>query len=143
MQHLDPAQIIQSLKEFANNNLMGESLNTVAKQIGEIEEVVSMQKQGLVSDDEANLKIRGIITNSMFEHDRIVNPANTKFVNSISALAKGTGHFKQTRSEATATQTCCKCGASCPLESFRDECSRREYGMTRWCQNCQDEFFGA
>ena len=39
---------------------------------------------------------------------------------------------------------CVKCGKTgITPDSFTDDCSRREYNITRFCQACQDEFFAA
>ena len=36
---------------------------------------------------------------------------------------------------------CVKCGQ--PAVDFRDELSRKEFGISGFCQSCQDETFGA
>ena len=41
----------------------------------------------------------------------------------------------------------CKAGGQCVMcgefdLSFRDELSRKEYGISGFCQGCQDDFFG-
>jgi hypothetical protein len=41
--------------------------------------------------------------------------------------------------EAKAKGICAKCGKDATV--FTDECSKREYGITQWCQICQDGFF--
>ena len=43
------------------------------------------------------------------------------------------------RSLATAVCVCCKQEAA----SFKDELSKREYGISGLCQKCQDEVFGS
>jgi len=35
---------------------------------------------------------------------------------------------------------CVTCGG--PVSEFRNELSRKEYGISGMCQNCQDEIFG-
>jgi predicted RNA-binding Zn-ribbon protein involved in translation (DUF1610 family) len=41
--------------------------------------------------------------------------------------------------EAKAKNICAKCGKDAIV--FTDTLSKREYGITQWCQICQDEFF--
>ncbi len=39
---------------------------------------------------------------------------------------------------------CVTCGNTKVSPSdFRDDVSRKEFGLSRMCQNCQDDFFGA
>lgn len=39
---------------------------------------------------------------------------------------------------------CPFCSTTCDISSFRDDCSRKEYGISGLCQNCQDiTFFGS
>jgi hypothetical protein len=33
------------------------------------------------------------------------------------------------------------CGKDVSFKDFRDEKSWKEYGMSGWCQECQDKFF--
>lgn len=33
------------------------------------------------------------------------------------------------------------CGQIVDVDNFRDELSRKEYGLSALCQNCQDKFF--
>jgi hypothetical protein len=35
---------------------------------------------------------------------------------------------------------CCQCGG--PAEEFKDELSMKEYRTSKWCQVCQDKFWG-
>ena len=49
--------------------------------------------------------------------------------------------FGRVRSLAMAVGDCVKCGGR--ASDFRDELSRREYGITGYCQKCQDEVFGS
>ena len=38
---------------------------------------------------------------------------------------------------------CCQCGSTkVKRENFRDALSWKEFSLTRWCQRCQDNFFG-
>ena len=37
---------------------------------------------------------------------------------------------------------CVSCGSNVSYDSFRDELSRKEYGLSRLCQKCQDLVFG-
>ena len=53
------------------------------------------------------------------------------------AKAQGKG---MTRSQALRTNCCASCGGS--ATQFRDDCSKREYQLTAWCQTCQDATFG-
>jgi hypothetical protein len=48
--------------------------------------------------------------------------------------------FGRSPSLAKATGQCVSCGEF-NLE-FRDELSRKEYGISGFCQGCQDDFFG-
>lgn len=49
--------------------------------------------------------------------------------------------FGRSRNIALATGQCVKCGEF-NLE-FRDEISRKEYGISALCQCCQDGIFGS
>ena len=48
--------------------------------------------------------------------------------------------FGRSRNLAIAGNQCVKCGAH-NLE-FRDELSRKEHGLSGFCQSCQDDIFG-
>jgi len=48
--------------------------------------------------------------------------------------------FGRSRSLAIAGDGCVKCGEV--ATDFRDELSRKEYGISGFCQGCQDEIFG-
>ncbi len=48
--------------------------------------------------------------------------------------------FGRSRELAQAENSCVKCGGR--ADTFRDEVSKREYGISKFCQQCQDEFFG-
>ncbi|MAH49056.1 hypothetical protein CMI37_24730 [Candidatus Pacearchaeota archaeon] len=48
--------------------------------------------------------------------------------------------FGRSRNLAIAGNQCVKCGAH-NLE-FRDELSRKEHGISGFCQSCQDDVFG-
>ena len=49
--------------------------------------------------------------------------------------------FGRSRTLAIAGGGCVKCGQ--PAVDFRDELSRKEFGISGFCQSCQDEIFGA
>ena len=48
--------------------------------------------------------------------------------------------FGRSRSLAIAGNGCVKCGES--AVDFRDEISRKEFGISALCQSCQDGIFG-
>ena len=48
--------------------------------------------------------------------------------------------FGRSRSLAIAGNGCVKCGES--AVDFRDELSRKEFGISALCQSCQDGIFG-
>ena len=43
------------------------------------------------------------------------------------------------KKQAIRDEVCNLCGE--PILSFKDELSKREYGISGCCQNCQDELF--
>ena len=45
--------------------------------------------------------------------------------------------------ELVAQKKCPFCQKEVHLNSFRNELSRKEYGISGICQKCQDDFFGA
>ena len=47
--------------------------------------------------------------------------------------------FGRSRNLAVAGKSCVSCGK--PATDFRDELSRKEFGISGLCQRCQDEFF--
>lgn len=49
------------------------------------------------------------------------------------------------RRVAMAQKKCMPAPLGCgkPIESFRDALSEREYGISGFCQQCQDDVFGA
>ena len=49
--------------------------------------------------------------------------------------------FGRSRTLAIAGKGCVKCGES--AVDFRDELSRKEFGICGLCQTCQDGIFGA
>ena len=49
--------------------------------------------------------------------------------------------YRRSREVAKAGGQCVKCGAF-DLK-FRDDLSQDEYHISVWCQDCQDDFFGA
>ena len=48
--------------------------------------------------------------------------------------------FGRSRMLAIAGNQCVKCGK--PANSFKDELSKKEYGISGFCQSCQDDIFG-
>lgn len=48
------------------------------------------------------------------------------------------------RTTAITDHTCLKPPLGCgkPITGFRDELSRKEYGISGFCQDCQDSIFG-
>ena len=48
--------------------------------------------------------------------------------------------FGRSRTLALAGNQCVKCGES--ATDFRDELSQKEYGISGFCQSCQDGVFG-
>jgi hypothetical protein len=50
--------------------------------------------------------------------------------------------FGRSRSLAIAGGGCVKCGDIVFSTDFRDELSRKEYGISGLCQCCQDGIFG-
>jgi len=63
------------------------------------------------------------------------SPEMTSFLDALSRQIHG-----RTRSECVENRICVACGAE--VTEFRDECSAREYDLTGYCQDCQDETFG-
>ena len=48
--------------------------------------------------------------------------------------------FGRSRLLAIAGNSCVKCGE--PAVDFRDEISKKEFGISGFCQVCQDDIFG-
>ncbi len=48
----------------------------------------------------------------------------------------------KTRTEAITSDTCVSCESDCSPESFADDLSKVEYGISGLCQKCQDQVFG-
>jgi hypothetical protein len=48
--------------------------------------------------------------------------------------------FGRSRTLAIAGNGCVKCGES--AMDFRDELSKKEFGISGFCQSCQDDIFG-
>jgi predicted restriction endonuclease len=44
--------------------------------------------------------------------------------------------------EAVENNRCPICGAEIDPNDFRDELSKKEYGISGLCQGCQDDIFG-
>lgn len=63
------------------------------------------------------------------------SPAMQAFVDQFAKSA-----FGRSNTEALAERVCVTCGK--PVGTFRDELSRREYGISGTCQECQDKVFG-
>lgn len=51
--------------------------------------------------------------------------------------------FGRTNSESIKESLCVTCGKPVGISSFRDALSRREYGISGMCQECQDSVFGS
>lgn len=51
----------------------------------------------------------------------------------------GLNMFGRSRAQSASNGTCVTCGGD--ATEFRDELSRREYGISRMCQRCQDSVF--
>lgn len=47
--------------------------------------------------------------------------------------------FGRTRSESLRQNICVDCGGN--ATTFRDELSKKEYGLSGLCQNCQNKIF--
>jgi hypothetical protein len=47
--------------------------------------------------------------------------------------------FGRSRQVAGDNQLCISCG--CDANHFRDDLSRKEYGISKLCQDCQDKVF--
>jgi hypothetical protein len=58
--------------------------------------------------------------------------------NFLNGLAKD--FFGCDRAEAMKSAKCVMCGG--PAVEFRDELSRKEFGISGACQKCQDSVFG-
>ena len=50
--------------------------------------------------------------------------------------------FGKSKTDAEAEKVCVFCGKPIKMEDFRNEISRREYGISGICQKCQDDVFG-
>jgi uncharacterized CHY-type Zn-finger protein len=48
-------------------------------------------------------------------------------------------NFGRSRTESMNRRSCVTCGK--PANEFRDELSRKEYGISGMCQDCQDIVF--
>jgi hypothetical protein len=48
--------------------------------------------------------------------------------------------FGRTRTEADTKDVCVSCGER--AGTFKNEVSRKEWEITRFCQKCQDDMFG-
>ena len=109
----------------------------ITQLILELHEIEIMET--LIKEVEADLK-DGVPKKLQNELDALLKKANPSSLEPmLEDIAVHTG-ASLTREEAFATKRCCKCGK--PAINFRDECSRREYNQTIWCQECQDKFFG-
>jgi hypothetical protein len=63
------------------------------------------------------------------------SPEIEKFLDAMSKRA-----FGRSRSKSIKEDICVMCGL--PATNFRDGTSRKEFGISGLCQNCQDEVFG-
>ena len=50
--------------------------------------------------------------------------------------------FGVSNTAAGASGICIFCGSNVSYDLFRDDLSRKEYGLSRLCQKCQDLVFG-
>ncbi len=64
------------------------------------------------------------------------SPAIQSFLDNLSTRA-----FGRTVKEAQQQRICTCCGK--PVTGFRDSVSLSEYGITGYCQECQDEVFNS
>ena len=62
-----------------------------------------------------------------------------KIEKTIDAFAKYA--FGRSQTEARAKKVCVICGEQISLDSFRDDLSRKECGISGMCQECQDKTF--
>jgi hypothetical protein len=71
-----------------------------------------------------------------------VNEATTAAIEESKKSPAMTAFLEETlgRSTAIATATCSIC--KCKAVVFKDEVSRREYGISGMCQPCQDKMWG-
>ena len=65
------------------------------------------------------------------------NPEIKKVLDNIT-----TDMFGKSKSDAEAERVCVFCHKPIKDEDFRNEISRREYGISGICQKCQDDVFG-
>ena len=63
---------------------------------------------------------------------------NVNINNMLNEIGKQAG-FKFNRNEALGTNHCTQCGKE--ATEFKDALSKKEYGITGFCQKCQDEIF--
>ena len=66
----------------------------------------------------------------------------TNKTSEMEIMLEGMGRrlFGRSRLAAGDNQMCISCGTD--ANRFRDEISRKEYGISRLCQSCQDSVFG-
>jgi len=50
--------------------------------------------------------------------------------------------FGKSQTEAKEEKICVYCHNKVKIEDFRDDLSRKEYGISGLCQKCQDDTFG-
>jgi len=50
--------------------------------------------------------------------------------------------FGKSQTEAEEQKICVFCHKPIKMEDFRDDLSRKEYGISGLCQKCQDDTFG-
>ena len=69
----------------------------------------------------------------------------SKIVEGVIDLLMGGQPGDNLRSKVIKSNMCVAAPLGCGgnAEAFRDEVSRREYRLTGFCQNCQDNMFGS
>jgi hypothetical protein len=70
----------------------------------------------------------------------VSNKNQTPEMQRVTAEAAKAAFEGNTPAKAEATETCVRCSG--PATEFKDELSKREYAITRFCQECQDGYFG-
>jgi len=50
--------------------------------------------------------------------------------------------FGKSRTECKEQNICVFCHKQVDMENFRDDLSKKEYGISGLCQKCQDDTFG-
>ena len=73
------------------------------------------------------------------EGDRMAFEDKSDEIKNLMAALNPSGQSKE---ELAGGAFCAICGLPISMDDFRDELSRREYGISRMCQLCQDSVFG-